>query len=71
MSLTCECCVLSGRSLRVGLITRPEESYQMCGVSQCDREAWIMRRLRPTRGCRAMAWEGWGRGGTCHFATRE
>jgi len=27
MSVFCECCVLSGRGLCVGLITRPEESY--------------------------------------------
>ena len=25
----CECCVLSGRHLCVGLITRPEKSYQV------------------------------------------
>jgi len=25
-SVSCECCVLSGRGIRVGLITRPEES---------------------------------------------
>jgi hypothetical protein len=31
-SVSCECCVLSGRGLCVGLITRPEESYRMCGV---------------------------------------
>jgi len=29
MSVSCECCVLSGRSLYEGLITRPEESYRM------------------------------------------
>ena len=29
MSLCCECFVLSGRGLCVGLITRPEESYQV------------------------------------------
>jgi len=29
MSVSCECCVLSGRGLCVGLITRPEESYRM------------------------------------------
>jgi hypothetical protein len=29
MSVSCVCCVLSGRSLCVGLITRPEESYQV------------------------------------------
>jgi hypothetical protein len=39
--------VLSGRGLCVGLITRPEE----CGVSECDREASIMRRPWPSRGC--------------------
>jgi hypothetical protein len=30
MSVPCECCVLSGRGLCVGLITRPEESYRVC-----------------------------------------
>jgi hypothetical protein len=29
MSVCCECCVLSGRGLCEGLITRPEESYQV------------------------------------------
>ena len=29
MSLFCECCVLSGRGLCIGPITRPEESYRM------------------------------------------
>jgi hypothetical protein len=33
MSASCECCVLSGRGLCVGLITRPEESYGVYGVS--------------------------------------
>jgi hypothetical protein len=28
MSVSCECCVLSGRGLCVGLITCPEESYR-------------------------------------------
>jgi len=28
----CECCVLSGRGLCFGLITRPEESYRLCCV---------------------------------------
>jgi hypothetical protein len=27
MDISCECCVLSGSGLCVGLITRPEESY--------------------------------------------
>jgi hypothetical protein len=48
MSVSCECCVLSGRGLCVGLITLPEESYRMWCVSDCDREAWIMRRPWPT-----------------------
>jgi hypothetical protein len=29
MSVCCECCVLSGRGLYDGLITRPEESYRV------------------------------------------
>jgi hypothetical protein len=29
MSLYCECCLLSGRGLCDGLITRPEESYRV------------------------------------------
>jgi hypothetical protein len=29
VSVSCECCVLSGRVLGVGLITRPEESYRV------------------------------------------
>jgi hypothetical protein len=48
MSVSCECCVLSGRDLCDGLITLPEESYRVC-VSECDREASKMRRPWPTR----------------------
>jgi hypothetical protein len=55
MSVSCECCVLSGRGLCDGLVTRPEESYRMRCV--CDREALIMRRPWPTRGCCAMGRE--------------
>jgi hypothetical protein len=29
MSVCCECCVLSGRGLCDGLVTRPEESYRL------------------------------------------
>jgi hypothetical protein len=50
ISVSCECCVLSGRGLCVGLITRPEESYPVWCVSECDREASIMRRSCPTGG---------------------
>ena len=32
MSVCCECCVLSGRGLCDGLITRPEESYGCLSV---------------------------------------
>jgi hypothetical protein len=38
MSVPCECCLLSGRGLYVGLITRPR-SLTECSVSECDREA--------------------------------
>ena len=53
ISVSCDCCVLSGRGFCVELITRPQESCE-CGVSECDREASIMRRTSPTRGCYAM-----------------
>jgi hypothetical protein len=33
MSVCCEYCVLSGRGLCVGLITRPEKSYRVWCVS--------------------------------------
>jgi len=49
MSVCCECCVLSGRGLCFGLITRPEESCHR-GVSECDREASTMRRPWPAGG---------------------
>jgi hypothetical protein len=42
MSVSCECCVLSGKGLCLGLITRQEKSYRMCDVSECDREASTM-----------------------------
>jgi len=44
MSVCCECCVLSGSGLCVALITRPEESYRVWCVFECDREASIPRR---------------------------
>jgi hypothetical protein len=37
-----------GRGLCDGPITRPDESYRVCGVSECDREA-STRRPRSTR----------------------
>jgi len=42
MSVSCECCVLSGRGLCVGLIARPEESYRLWCV-------WVWSRS-PVRG---------------------
>jgi hypothetical protein len=53
MSVSCEYCVLSGRGLCVGLITRPESPTE-CGVSGCDGEASVMRRRWPTSGCCTM-----------------
>jgi hypothetical protein len=49
MFVCCDCCVLSGRGLCDGLITRPEESYRLWCVVVCDLEKQ-MRRPRPTRG---------------------
>ena len=34
----CECCVLSGRGLCDELITRPEKSYRLWCVVECDLE---------------------------------
>jgi len=38
MSVSRECCLLSGRSLCDELITRPEESYRLWCVVVCDLE---------------------------------
>ena len=37
MSVSCEGCVLSGTCLCIGLIIRPEDSYRVWCVSECDR----------------------------------
>jgi hypothetical protein len=37
MFLSCECCVLSGRGLCDGPIPRPEESYRVWCVFECDQ----------------------------------
>jgi len=47
MFVCCECCVLSGRGLCDGLITRPEESYRLCRVVLRDQETSNTRRLKP------------------------
>ena len=41
MFVCCECCVLSGRGLCDGLITRPEDSYRLWRVVVCDQETSI------------------------------
>jgi hypothetical protein len=46
----CECCVLSGRGIYDGLITRPEESYRLWSVVVCDQETSKTRRLKPATG---------------------
>jgi hypothetical protein len=42
--------VVSGRGLCDRLITRPEESYRMWWVTECDLETLWMRRPWPTGG---------------------
>jgi hypothetical protein len=49
MSVCCECCVLSGVGLCVGLITRPEESCRVWCVW-----VWSWSLDRPARGCNSM-----------------
>jgi hypothetical protein len=44
------CCVLSGRGLCDGLITRPEESYRLWCVVACDQETSKTRRPKPATG---------------------
>jgi hypothetical protein len=50
MFVCCECCILSGRGLCDGLITRPEESYRLWHVVVCDQETSKTRRLNPATG---------------------
>ena len=47
MDVCCECCVLSGRGLCDGLITRPEETYRLWCVVACAVETSWMRRPDP------------------------
>ena len=51
VSVCCECCVLSGRDICDGLITRPEESYRLWCVVECDLETSLIKRPWPTGGC--------------------
>ena len=48
MFVCCKCCVLSGRGLCDGLITRPEESYRRWCVVVCDLQTSWMRRPWPS-----------------------
>jgi len=50
MFVCCECCVLSGRGLCDGLITRPEQSYRLWCIVECDLETSRMRRTWPALG---------------------
>jgi hypothetical protein len=52
MVVRCECCVLSGRGLCDGLITRPEESYRLWCVLVCDLGTSRMRRLKLIKDCK-------------------
>jgi hypothetical protein len=54
MSVSCECCVLSGRGLCDWLITR-QRSPTECGVPKSVIvKPRKLRRPRPPRGCRAI-----------------
>jgi len=48
MSVYCECCLVSGRGFWV------QSSPTEWGVSECDREASVMRAPWPNRGCPAL-----------------
>jgi hypothetical protein len=50
MFVCCECCVISGRGLCDGLITRPEESYRTWRVAVCVIKKPRIRRLKPATG---------------------
>jgi hypothetical protein len=65
-----ECCVLSGRGICDGLITRPEKSYRLWRVVVCGQETSRMRGLRDcenitTMGCNAR------KTNKQHYVTRE
>ena len=51
MSVSCECCVLSGRGLCDEMITCPQGSYRLWFVVVCDLETLWMRWPWPTGGC--------------------
>ena len=51
MSVSCECCVLSGRGPCDGPIPRIEESYRLLYVFVCDLETLSTRRPWPALDC--------------------
>jgi hypothetical protein len=52
--VSCECCVLSGRGLCIGWSLVQRSPPTECGVSECNREVFIMKKSWPTRGCYTM-----------------
>jgi len=50
MDVCCERCVMSGRDLCVGLITRQDGFYRVACLNGRDREGSKMRRPWPTGG---------------------
>ena len=57
MPVCCDCCVLSGRGLCVGLITRPEEFYRLWCVVVSGLETSRMRRPWYALGSNATEWK--------------
>jgi hypothetical protein len=51
INVSCECCVLSGRGLCDGPISRPEESYRLSRIIVCDLVTSRMRRPWLALGC--------------------
>jgi hypothetical protein len=56
MSVSCECCVLAGKGLCVGLITRPEESYRLWCVCVCECHRKSSKLRRPWSTGAVAAW---------------
>jgi len=54
MSVSCECCLLSGRGLCVALITRPEQSYRLWCVVVFDLGSSRTTIPWPALGCSTM-----------------
>jgi len=71
MSVSCECCVLSGTGFCDKLITRPEESYRLWCVVVCNLETSWMRRPWPTGAYRAKPHEWGGHGPRWAAAPKE